>query len=530
MGTESWEDLVRYLQMARKKSRDTYVESELIYAYAKTSRYADLEEFVSSPNHADVGKIGDRCFDCGMFEAARLLYNNISNYAKLAITLVNLKEYQAAVDAARKANSTRTWKEVCFACVENEEFRLAQMCGLHIVVHADELEELITFYQDRGYFEELMALLEASLGLERAHMGMFSELSILYSRYKPDKLKEHLELFWSRVNIPKVLRAAEQAHLWSELVFLYDKYEEYDNAVVTMMSHPTDAWKEGQYKDIITKVANIELYYKSLQFYLDYKPMLINDLLTVLSPRMDHTRAVTFFRKQQKLPLVKPYLRSVQNHNNKAINEALNNLLIDEEDYQGLRASIDAFDNFDNIALAQRLERHELIEFRRIAAYLYRGNNRWSQAVQLCKKDRLFKDAMVYACESRDADTAEELVAYFLEEKNYECFAACLFSCYDLLKPDAVMELAWRHNIMDFAMPYMIQVMKEYTTKVDSLSEKESIRSEEEQSASETKPIVFGEQLMLTAGPGFAPGAVPPQMNNFNNAHGAPGPYGYPPM
>ena len=46
--------------------------------------------------------------------------------------------------------STRTWKEVCFACVENEEFRLAQMCGLHIVVHADELEDLITFYQDKG--------------------------------------------------------------------------------------------------------------------------------------------------------------------------------------------------------------------------------------------------------------------------------------------------------------------------------------------------------------------------------------------
>ena len=102
--------------------------------------------------------------------------------------------------------STRTWKEVCFACVGNNEFRLAQMCGLHIVVHADELEDLINYYQDRGFFEELMILLEASLGLERAHMGMFTELSILYSRYKPEKLKEHLELFWSRVNIPKVYR------------------------------------------------------------------------------------------------------------------------------------------------------------------------------------------------------------------------------------------------------------------------------------------------------------------------------------
>ena len=49
-----------------------------------------------------------------------------------------------------------------------------------------------------------MSLLEASLGLERAHMGMFTELAILYSKYKPAKLREHLELFWSRVNIPKV--------------------------------------------------------------------------------------------------------------------------------------------------------------------------------------------------------------------------------------------------------------------------------------------------------------------------------------
>ena len=347
-----------------------------------------------------------------MYEAAKLLYNNISNFAKLAITLVHLKEYQGAVDGARKANSTRTWKEVCFACVDNAEFRLAQMCGLHIVVHADELEDLITYYQDRGYFEELMALLEASLGLERAHMGMFSELAILYSRYKPDKLKEHLELFWSRVNIPKVLRAAEQAHLWAELVFLYDKYEEYDNAVLAMMAHPTEAWREGHFKDIITKVANIEMYHRAIQFYLDYKPMLLNDLLVVLAPRLDHTRTVGFFTKTNNIQLVKPYLRSVQNLNNKAVNEALNGLLIAEEDYQGLKTSIDAFDNFDNIQLAQTLEKHELIEFRRIAAYLYKGNNRWGQSVQLCKKDNLFKDAKEYAAESKNAEVRLFIVSY----------------------------------------------------------------------------------------------------------------------
>lgn len=58
---------------------------------------------------------------------------------------------------------------------------------------------------------------------------------------------------------------------------------------------------------------------------------------------------------------------------------------------QALRTSIDAYDNFDNITLAQRLEKHELIEFRRIAAYLFKGNNRWKQSVELCKKDKLYK-------------------------------------------------------------------------------------------------------------------------------------------
>lgn len=38
---------------------------------------------------------------------------------------------------------------------------------------------------------------------------------------------EHLKLFVSRINIPKVIKATEKAHLWPELVFLYIKYDEF---------------------------------------------------------------------------------------------------------------------------------------------------------------------------------------------------------------------------------------------------------------------------------------------------------------
>ena len=73
---------------------------------------------------------------------------------------------------------------------------------------------------------------------------------------------------------------------------------------------------------------------------------------------------------------------------------------------------------------------------------------------------------MLYASESKDVELAEELLAWFLEDDKKECFAACLFSCYDLLRPDVVLETAWRHNLMDFSMPYFIQVMREYLSKV----------------------------------------------------------------
>lgn len=141
------------------------------------------------------------------------------------------------------------------------------------------------------------------------------------------------------------------------------------------------------------------------------------------------------------------------------VNEAVNDLLIDEEDFEGLKSSIASFDNFDQVGswvfgvwgspfrhsaedllsllwsspqgalaalravpaatqqhlsrkhslaaarravpcravlwrphtqvgLASRLEKHELLEMRRIAAQVYKKNLRWRKAVELAKADK----------------------------------------------------------------------------------------------------------------------------------------------
>jgi clathrin heavy chain len=501
----NYEDLILYLNMARKKIREAMIESELLYCFAKTNRLPELEEFIQQPSIAQTSAVGERCFTDGLYEAAKILFTNVSNWARLASTLVYLKEYQNAVDCARKANSTKVWKEVHAICVEVREFKLAQICGLNLVVHADELDDLCKLYERHGHFEQLMSLLEASLNLERAHMGMFTELAIQYTKYKPEKLDEHLKMCWQRLNIPKVIRASEVAHLWSALIFLYTHYDEFDNAALTMMSHSAAAWDHGQFKDIVIKVSNLEIFYKALRFYLDEHPMLINDLLSVMTPRIDHTRVVQMMLKSDNIPLIKPYLVSVLNTNNAAVNQAYHDLLIEEEDFKGLRDAVEANDNFDVLGLAQRISKHELLEFRRIASLLYKKNKRWKQAIGLSKQDCLYKDAMETAAESRDTSVAEELLDFFLTEKKKECFSALLYTCYDLLRPDVVLELAWRQGWVDAAMPFIIQMLREYTSKVDHLEKHNELRTkkDEEKEKQEMSVPMMGPPmpLMITSGP-----------------------------
>ena len=135
-------------------------------------------------------------------------------------------------------------------------------------------------------------------------------------------------------------------------------------------------------------------------------------------------------------------------------------------------SSIDSYSSFDQIALAQQLENHELVEFRRISAHLYKLNKRYERSLELSKKDGLWADTMETAADSKDRELAESTLYYFVESKQKECFAACLYTCYELIRPDVVLELAWRYNLMNYAMPFMIQTLRGFDDKIGELNKK----------------------------------------------------------
>jgi len=534
---ELYQELIKFLTMARSKVRDKAVDSELIYSYAKVEDLASLEKFISNPHSAILDKVGDRLFDESLFASAKIIFTQISNYAKLASCLVRLQQYQEAVDAARKANSIQTWKDVCYACVDAHKFRLAQMCGVNIIVFMDHLHDLIRHYEIGGHFAELVNLLEQGINLDRAHQGIYTQLGILYAKYKEIKLMEHINLFWSRLNIPTLLQACKDNLHWKETVFLYTHYDQYDNAADTMIQHSPSCWDHEQFKGIIVRVSNTEVFYRAINFYLREHPLFLSELLIELSPKLDHKRVVQTIRLSRQLPLIQQYLLHVQRDNISVVNEAVNELLVEEENFAQLRDSIADYDAFDQIALAQQLQKHELLEFRRIAAHLYRTNKRWTTSIALSKQDGLWQDAMETAALSQDSNLAEELLRFFVENIKKDacpksCFAACLFTCYELIRPDIVLELAWRYGLVEFCMPYMVQTFRTFNDKLDTLYQKIEIQEkkiEDDAKAQEEAKneqinraanTLAGGRLMLT-GPGAMPqanpfgGAAPPTANPY---------------
>jgi clathrin heavy chain len=172
------------------------------------------------------------------------------------------------------------------------------------------------------------------------------------------------------------------------------------------------------------------------------------------------------------------------------------------------------------IALASKLATHELLEFRRISAYVYRNNKKWNQSIELSKNDRMWKDCVDTANESQDDEIVENLLRFFCETSEKECFAACLYTCFTHISPDLVLELGWIHGYHNFIMPFIIQTFRKTHVRLKAL-EKRTAPPEEDDKMQDMVASTYGNLagfgagvLMLeNGGPSFGgtsiPGGIP---------------------
>jgi len=487
-----WGIVVKYLKTVRKRVKNyKVIDTEVVYGHCRLNQLGEVEEFLSLENETNIDDVGERCFDEERWVPAKMMLMMAKNWVLLAIVLVNLHEYKEAVGVARLANRVKTWKYVCFGCVDGREFRLAKQCGIHVVIEASELTEVLDHYQDRGHFQELIDLMDDSLSHDRAHQAMFTETGVLYTKYRQHQLFDFIKMWWQRFSIPRVIRACEAAWLWREAVFLFVQYKEYDNAAKAMMDHFADAWDHGEFVDVLTKVGALEVMYQAIQFYAQWVPEHLVDILIVLAPRCEATRAITILMHAHQdlfgnfgvLSVCKHFLRKVQEADIPEINSALNDILIEEENVEELHDSVDNFQNFDQFSLAKRLEKHKLIDMRQVSIKLFYRSGKYEHAIALSKREKLWKSAIDAASASEDPELIEELALYFLDNTLFECFTALLYTAYQSFPVDVAAELAWSRGKLPFFMPFMIQAVHEVGHRLMKLQQERVEDREREQRA-----------------------------------------------
>ena len=473
-----FEELIKFLTMARNLKKDKFIDGELVYSLSRCNKLQELEALLSQSNINDLNNIADRLFDERFYEPAKIIYENLGNNARLASCFVHLKNYTQALAAAKRSNTQKCWKEVCFSCIKAGEFKLAGQAGNYVIQSADMVEEVIEEYEKYGAYEELINLFESNLVGERNHI--ITELGILYAKYQQEKLMDHCRNYYSNMNVHKVIRNCEQNYCWEEVVFLYSHYNGYDQALNTMIEHSPLCWKHDLYCQVLRKVTNSNLYNKSIDFYVKEQPQLLNDMLKVIGSKVDLSTTVAQLKKNSALALAAPFLKSVQSANNYDVNEALNEIFIEEEDPESLQNSILKYSAYDQLTLAKKIENHPILEFKRISALVYRKNKKFAESIEISKKLNFFKDAIDTALESKKDTYVNELLKFFAERKDKESFAACLYTCYEFIKPDVAMELAWRYGMTEMCMPFMIQTMRDLTKKMGDMEIKNDIREQKD--------------------------------------------------
>jgi len=273
------------------------------------------------------------------------------------------------------------------------------------------------------------------------------------------------------------------------------------------------------------KVANHDLWYRAIIFYLEEEPMLLNDLLKLIATKIDLTKAVSVMKRTGQMALISPFLKSVQGQNISAVNEALNDIYLENEDFESLRSSIKEYDSFESLQLAQDLENHQLLECRRISSLLYRKAKKYQKSIDISKKDDLHKDAMETVAESKDPALAEDLLRHIMNMQDKELLAAMLYTCYELVKPDVALEVAWRQGLQEYVMPYFIQFVKDLSSRVETVQKStEDIKKKDVQKAEDemNRPLDMDMNFMFPGmqGGNTGPAAIMPAPGSMSGMGG----------
>lgn len=337
-----YNELIPYLIMNRQQQvKDANIDTALCECYARSGRVEELSEFVESKdetgssmtnNLARVQYLADLLFEEGdpaLCRACIVLYRSVNGWSSLTSCYLFLGEYENALKAAVKAKSSQVWRQVMAKSIDVERYDVALQAAQCLVMgtstmssgdvlssprvaniesrdssfmlstDSDELEYVVEYYESRGLIPQLIELhsrCASMVTVGRADMNNINEMNSgvnmlitankplftsygkLICKYAPTEYMQFLQAHYHQCNVSQLINSTKQAHLYTELVYLYTINEEVDNALQTMIEHPT-SFNHSEAKKLLNKCISLDLVYRVIRCYGERYPELLVDTL-----------------------------------------------------------------------------------------------------------------------------------------------------------------------------------------------------------------------------------------------------------
>lgn len=511
--------LLEYLKMARvvmaqkgEASSQAEIDTAIMYCLARLNDYDALNEFLESvnprdstviPNRGGIKEVGEKCFAEEHYQAAKHFFAFVGDWSRLSLTLVKLRCLKEAVEAATRAADPECWKAVAAECLEIRDFELAKSVFLNLVLVESELPSIVHYYEEYGFIEELLEVLEAGVEQPQAatytsmETNIFTILAILYCKYMwivrktdPQRLQTYIKAHGNKIHIPTLLHWTRETRLWGEYTYLLAASRDFDKAVVEMIAHPPSSFNHDVMKKIIGRVSNPELVVQVVSFYIDYSPEYLCDFLKAcqlgvpnadgspgIPAALDPIRVISMVKPHNCIPMIKSYLELFTGAHNQEINETLIKIYLESYDDEGLRRLISATTAYDTYALLDNLiSEDQTDDMRKLAVGLYGRLNRYDEGIKFGLQNWFYEDAAECAANSGQIEHCEALLRLVCSSQfptpkiRKEVFAVILIRCGHCIRPDVVMELAWVNRMTDYMMPYMISTLQRYGSAIRTLA------------------------------------------------------------
>lgn len=320
-------------------------------------------------------------------------------------------------------------------------------------------------YNSVGAHEQLIEAIEIYLDSSAPQIQLVLLLGKIFCEKIVVKLEGFITKYYSILPKTFVSTLINYRH-WKEAFKFLLMHSELDEALDLVIKHPSIEFDHRKLSSVLGKVRNSRILEKLVIYYMEYSPQTLLDLLGELQEILDISTIIKLCKESDHLFVIEGLLKRQQQGAQKsssmtaAVSMALNDLLLESNDYYGLIESIKRCPHIDSNSISKKLLSSQHRHFKVLAAKLIANSGAYSEALSVLVQEDALVETLMILSQSCNVQYAEAIFSRYAKTRNSVMYLVTAYVLFDLLRTDVVFEWSQRSQFQEISLALFCQSIR----------------------------------------------------------------------